>query len=331
MRLRRHRWTTATAAIGLCIVAGCGSGKDSIVVTGSSTVEPIAIAVSEKFATNNSDAQIVVDGPGTGDGFLLFCQGDADVNNASSKIKPEQVDECADNGIEFIELHIGNDGIAVMTNPANDSVDCVNLADLYALTGPESQGVNSWSAAQRLASQLGSATVLPDVALDVVGPGEESGTFVSYVELVIEHFADERGQDATTRPDYQSSADDNVIITGLQGSSTGLGWVGYAFAREATGVKILGVADGAGEDCVVPTDDSIADGTYAIARPLFIYVNKQRAEANPALASWVDYFLSDEGSDAVSEVGYVALPADQLELTRQVWQQRETGPQEVEP
>jgi phosphate transport system substrate-binding protein len=226
--------------------------------------------------------------------------------------------------VEFIELQVGNDGISMMTNEANDAIDCVTLADIYALTGPESQGVDNWSDAQDLATELGSTTELPDAPLDVVGPGEESGTFSSFVELVIEEFNEDRGEDATTRPDYQASGDDNVIIQGIQGSETSFGWVGFAFAKEAEGVKILDV-DG-GDGCVTPDDATIADGSYPVSRPLFIYVNKAKAEENPALAAWVDYYLG-EGIGAVSEVGYVDLSDEDLEATRSLWEARTTGAQ----
>src|SRR3546814_3136934 len=191
--------------------------------------------------------------------YTTLCRS---VNDASSKIKDEQIAACEDNGIEFIELQVGNDGIAVMTNEANDGVECLTFGDIYALAGPESQGIDSWNDAEALASELGSSTDLPDASLDIVGPGEESGTFASFVELVIEEFNEDRGAEATTRPDYQASADDNVIIQGIQGSDTSFGWVGFAFAAEAAesgGVKVLGV-DG-GDGCVVPTPERSEEHT----------------------------------------------------------------------
>jgi phosphate transport system substrate-binding protein len=303
---------------------GSSDLSGTIVVSGSSTVEPISIAVSEAFQEANPGVDISVDGPGTGDGFELFCNGETDVNDASSKIKDEQIASCEDGGVEFIELQIGNDGISLLTNEANDAIECVTLADIYALAGPESQGIDNWADAQDLATELGSSTELPDAPLNIVGPGEESGTFSSFVELVIEEFNEDRGQDATTRPDYQASADDNVIIQGIQGSDTSFGWVGFAFAKEAEGVKILDV-DG-GDGCVTPDDATIADGSYPVSRPLFIYVNKAKAEENPALAAWVDYYLGD-GVGAVSEVGYVDLSDEDLEATRALWEARTTGAQ----
>ena len=307
----------------LALLAGaCASDTETVVVSGSSTVEPISIAVAERFSDQRPSVSISVDGPGTGDGFELFCDGLTDINDASSKIKPEQIEDCEANGVDFVELQIANDGIAILTGEANDEVECLTFADLYALTGPESQGVDRWDDAEALAAELGSATDLPDAPLDIVGPGEESGTFASYIELVIEEFNEDRGADATTRPDYQASGDDNVILQGVQGSATSLGWVGFAFAFEADGVKVLEV-DG-GDGCVAPTAESIADGSYPVSRPLFIYVNAGKAEENPVLTDFVDVYL-DEAITSVSEVGYVDLADEDLAATRARWATRTTG------
>src|SRR3546814_3410689 len=114
-----------------------------------------------------------------------------------------------------------------MTNEANDGVECLTFGDIYALAGPESQGIDSWNDAEALASELGSSTDLPDASLDIVGPGAESGTFASFVELVIEEFNEDRGAGATSLPAYPASADDNVINQGIQGSDTSFGCVGF--------------------------------------------------------------------------------------------------------
>ncbi|MCZ7629099.1 MAG: substrate-binding domain-containing protein [Microthrixaceae bacterium] len=119
------------------VCASCGTpAVGNIVVSGSSTVEPITIAVAEKFAEIHDDVNVFVDGPGTGDGFELFCDGETDINDASSPIAPEQIETCARNGVEFIELRVGNDGIVMLTNAGNDAVDCLRVGDVYALVGP---------------------------------------------------------------------------------------------------------------------------------------------------------------------------------------------------
>lgn len=327
-----RRWTTylALPLAGALLLGACssdgGSSDDgasgSLVISGSSTVEPITTDVAEKFTKANAGINVAVDGPGTGDGFEMFCSGETDINDASSKVKAEQIEACEANGIEFIELRIGNDGIAVMTNEANEGVECLAIGDIYGLVGPESQGIDTWADADEIATEVGGNGDLPDDELSITGPGEESGTYASFVELALEDLAEERDQAAETRPDYQASPDDNVIIQGVQGSDTSFGWVGFAFAREAEGVKVLEVDEG--EGCVGPTDETIADNAYPLSRPLFIYVNAAKAEESETLASFVDFYLNDS-VDSVSEVGYVNLSVDSLAETQERWNSRTTG------
>lgn len=305
-----------------------------VFVTGSSTVEPISVAVAEAMESVHPDVLVDVEGPGTGDGFEKFCNGEADISDASRAIKPEEAEACAASGIEFIELKVAFDGISVLTNPANDAVECLTFADLYALVGPEAEGFDKWSDAQALASELGSSTELPDLDLEITAPGEESGTYDSFIELVFGDIAEARleagaiseDQAETTRPDYSSQADDNAIISGIEGADGSFGWVGFAFAEEAgDGVKELEI-DG-GEGCVAPSEDTIADGSYPISRPLFIYVNTTSLEENPAVGAYVDFYLG-EGIAQVSEVGYVALPDDQFAETTDAWESKTTGTRE---
>jgi len=294
-----------------------GSGGSAIRVSGSSTVEPISAANAQKFSSANPDVAISVEGPGTGDGFKLFCAGDTDISDASRAIKDSEAEACADAGVEYVELMVAIDGLSVVTSTDNGAVDCLGNEDLYALLGPESIGFDSWSDADALASELGAAHApYPAAELTVTGPGEESGTYDSFVELVLEDIADERSEDAVTRPDYVASANDNVIVEGIAGSPTSLGWIGYAFyINNADRLKAIAVEGDAG--CVAPTPATIADGSYPIARPLFIYVNTAKAAANPALVDYVNLYLSEEGLASVDESGYVRL-AD-YSATRSAW------------
>lgn len=303
---------------------GSGDLAGSIIVSGSSTVEPVSIAVAEKFNETNPGVDIKVDGPGTGDGFKLFCEGETDISDASRPIKDEEAAACEENGIEFIELVVGIDGLSVMTNTANDAVSCLSYADMYGLVGPESQGFSNWTDAQEIATELGSTTELPDAQLDIFAPGEESGTFDTFVEMVLEGFADDRGQDATSRPDYTASADDNVIVAGIQGSNASFGWVGYAFAESAENVKVLEVDDGE-SGCVAPTAETIAGGEYPLSRKLFIYVNVEKVDTKPELEAYVDFYTSDEGLAIAGEVGYVTLADDAITETQTRFADRTTG------
>jgi phosphate transport system substrate-binding protein len=293
----------------------------SINVSGSSTVEPISTAVAEALAASNPGFTYTVEGPGTGDGFKKFCAGETDISDASRKIKDEEAATCKAAGIDYVELKIAYDGMTVMTSPKNDAITCLSLADLYALIGPESTGFAKWSDAAALAKELGSNTTFPDAPLQITGPGEESGTFDSFVELAIKPTADARTQEANTRPDYTASPNDNAIIDGVAGSDTSLGWVGFAFAEENKDkVKELQVAKDVNGTCVAPSADTIGDASYPLSRSLYMYVNKAKAAANPAVVGYVDYYLADGTISSVLEtVPYVNLPADALAETRTAW------------
>jgi phosphate transport system substrate-binding protein len=300
----------------------------TLTISGSSTVEPITSLVAEDFQALNPDVEYTVDGPGTGDGFALFCNGETDISDASRAIKDEEAAACADKGIHYVELKVAIDGLSVITSPANEAVSCLSFLDLYALLGPESQGFDNWSDADDLAGELSSLegygdshAPYPDAALEVTAPGEESGTYDSFLEFAIDGIAGDREQDGVTRPDYTASGDDNVIIEGISGSDGSLGWVGFAFADESSdSVKSLEV-DG-GDGCVAPTPETIASGEYPMARPLFIYVNTDKEATNPAITAFVDYYLSEAGIAVVTEADYVALDADELAATRAAWDSR---------
>lgn len=285
-----------------------------VFISGSSTVEPISSLVADMFSDVESDIEVTVDGPGTGDGFKLFCEGETDISDASRQIKDSEKEACFENGINnIVELKVGIDGIAVMTGSDNTAVDCLTFGHLFDLIGPNGQGTKTWAEA---------SSDLPDEALTIFGPGEESGTFDSFVEIVLEDLAEEAGVEPTTRTDYNPSENDNVILQGIQSSTTSLGWVGFAFAVNAQDVKLLSI-DG-GDGCIAPTPETIASNEYPISRDLWIYVNADKAESNPAVAAYVDFYVTEGLAEATSEVGYVELtPEDQAE-TQSRWQNRTT-------
>ncbi len=316
----------ATAALSL-LAAACGGDSESgggsastgadltgaVFATGSSTVEPITALAGESFNAENPGVDITVEGPGTGDGFKKFCAGEADIANASRKIKDEEVQLCKDAGVEYVELAVASDALTVVTNVDNTAVSCLKLEDLYGLVGPESDGVATWSQA----SQFGATSQLPDAELKIFAPGQESGTYDSFVELALSKITEERlGEDPPkeTRT-FGGLADDNEIIRGIQSSPTSFGWVGFAFAEQA---EVREIEVDGGEGCVAPSAETVADGSYPLSRTLYIYVNTAKAAASPALQAFVTYYL-DNDEQFVTEAGYVALPADQLEASKAAW------------
>ena len=315
--------TTAAPSDGPTTTAAPGGDlSGSVVVSGSSTVEPITARVGEAFDAANPGVATSVEGPGTGDGFARFCAGETDISDASRPISDEEIALCAEGGIEYVELHIATDGMTVITNPANEAVTCLAFTDLYALVGPESEGFANWSDANDLAAELGAPNApYSDDALVVYGPGEESGTYDTFVEFVIADISEERlGEDNDfTRADYNASANDNVIVEGITENPTSLGWVGFAFFEANADVLKAIELDNGESGCVAPTVDTIASFEYPLSRPLFIYVKTNDLASRPELTAFVDYYLSDEGLAWVADAGYVQLPAADIEETRAAW------------
>jgi phosphate transport system substrate-binding protein len=314
-----------SAGVLVTTLAGSAVAQDasgSLDVHGSSTVALISNAVSEAFAAANPDWGYFVGDEGTGPGFNDFlCADNSDVADASRTIHDDEVTLCGENGVEFAELKIGYDGIAVITSPQNP-IECLNKDDLWALFGAESNGITTWQDAETFAHEMGSTTDFPDGDIAITAPGTESGTYSSFIDLALASAAEERGVDAATRdpvpPTYVGAANDLVIIQGVSQFPTSIGFVGLAYADSAGDtVKIVQVDEGDG--CVAASPETVADGTYALSRPLFIYPALNRLESNPAIAPWVDFYLSDEGIANVSGVGYVQLPAEELQATRDAW------------
>jgi phosphate transport system substrate-binding protein len=289
-------------------------------------VEPITARVAEAFGALNPGIAISVDGPGTSDGFVLFCDGETDVSDASRAIKDEEMETCQANGVDPIEIKVAIDGLSVLTSVNNEAVSCLAFSDLYALLGSESTGFTNWSDANDLAAEIGAPNApYPDAPLTITAPGEESGTFDSFIEIVLAGVAEERGTDENPRPDYVASGNDNVIIEGVSGNDTSLGWVGYAFFVENLDVVKALAVDGGDGACVEPTPETIASGEYPISRPLFIYVDNNKLESKPELTAFVDYYLSEDGLAEVGNAGYVDLTPEENDEWRANWEARNVG------
>jgi phosphate transport system substrate-binding protein len=334
--------TTGGSATGGSATTGSGGGDvtGSLAISGSSTVEPITSAIGAAFSDANPGVAISVDGPGTGDGIAQFCNGELDIADASRAIEDDEIATCQDNGVDFVELKVALDGLSVITSAQDTTIECLSFVDLWALLGPDSTGINNWSDASSIADDVaGTVTDLgavhtpyPDADLAITGPGEESGTFDFFNENVIAAVGTELGvEDAVVRPDYTASPNDNVIVEGIGQNPTSLGWVGFAFVEENLDtIKPIQVDGGGG--CIEPTAETIRSGEYPISRDLFIYVSTTAAQDNPAVAPFVDYYLSDAGIGSVlgteqGQVPYVPLAPEDLEASRTAWADMTTGAQ----
>ena len=198
-------------------------------------------------------------------------------------------------------------------------------------------GVTNWADASAAADEIAATvtdlgavnTPYPDLELTVTAPGEESGTYDSFVELALSPVGEALGvEEVAARLDYTASPNDNVIIEGISANPGSLGWVGFAFVEENLDVvRPIPVDGGAG--CVEPTAETIASGEYPIARDLYIYVSASKLAENPALEAFVDYYVNGAIFTLVGagegQVPYVALSAEDAAATQATWTARTTG------
>ncbi len=263
----------------------------TILADGSSTVGPITQAVAEEFTKIHPKVRIPVGISGSGGGFNKFCIGETDLSNASRAIKEVEMATCAENTVDYVELIVAFDGLAVVANPANDWVQCLTVAELEKIWGPESEGaVTNWSQVR---------DGFPDRELILYGPGVDSGTYDYFTDAI-------NGQEGASRGDFTPSEDDNVLVQGIAGDTSATGFFGLAYySANADRLKLLSVDDGTG--CVLPTEGTVNDGSYApLSRPLFFYVSTPAA-ARPEVSAFIEFYL-ETAKDIAADVGYVALP-----------------------
>jgi phosphate transport system substrate-binding protein len=284
-----------------------------IKVDGSSTVFPITEAVAEEFQKKNPGVRVTVGISGTGGGFKKFCAGETAISDASRPIKLSEVQQCIDNGIEYIELPVAFDGLAVMINPKNDWAGSMTVAELKKLWEPAAQRkITRWS-------QIRAGW--PDKEIHLFGPGTDSGTFDYFTEAIV-------GKSMASRGDYTASEDDNVLVQGIATDQLALGYFGLAYYEENKGrLKLVGINDENpknGDGPVLPSQETVIDNTYQpLARPIFIYVNKKAAN-RPEIQEFVKFYMTN-AAPLVTEVGYIPLQATVYELGLKRFDHRVAG------
>ncbi len=287
----------AGVACGEANSASTGSGdgvSGSLAIDGSSTVFPIAQAVAEDFQIENPDSQVSVGFAGTGGGFEAFCAGDTAISNASRPIEEDEIECLEKAGIGYTEFQIAVDGLAVVTHPDVDWVDCITFEELKAIYEPTSK-VSRWSDV---------SAEWPDEELKIFGPDPDSGTYDYFAETVADPEADE----PSTRDDMTQSADDNVLVQGVEGEEGSIGYFGFAYFQEnAERLKALEVDDG-DSGCVEPIAETVVSNEYPLSRPLYFYVAND-AMAEPVVSQFVTFWI-ENAAEYATAVGYVEAPSD---------------------
>jgi phosphate transport system substrate-binding protein len=303
-------------AVAVALAVGCGGGSSQqggvpagdIKVDGSSTVFVLSEAVAEEFTNAGNRARVTVGQSGTGGGFQKFCRGETDISDASRPIRPTELQACKAAGINFFEIPVAYDGIAIVVNPKADWISDITKEELQMLWAPQAQGkVMRWN--QVRASW-------PDREIHLFGAGVDSGTYDYFTEAIT-------GKEGASRGDFTSSEDDNVLVQGVAGDELALGFLPYAYYNEnKSRLKLVAVSAGKGP--VAPSFDTIRNGAYnPLSRPLFIYAS-EKSLARPEVQQFVDFYIANVGGLA-EEVGYVQLGDEGYRLVAEHFKKRQPG------
>lgn len=278
---------------------GSGNGEElsgEVLIDGSSTVAPVSEAAAELFMGENGGVQVSVATSGTGGGFERFCIGETDLSDASRPISDDEIGVCEENGIAYEQLTVANDALSVVVHPDNP-VNCLTVEQLNSIWAPEST-LASWSEIEGLEEDFGEA-------LDLYGPGTDSGTFDYFTDAI-------NGDEGAIRTDYTNiGEDDNTGVAGVEGSLGGMFFVGYTYYVENQDrVKALQI--NGGDDCVEPSEATVQDGSYTpLGRGLFVYAS-DAALAKPQVQAFLDFYIND--NDAITgAVGAIPLTPEQKE------------------
>ncbi|MDH4339578.1 MAG: PstS family phosphate ABC transporter substrate-binding protein [Thermoleophilia bacterium] len=278
------------------IAAGCAGGTSGGVITadGSSTVAPFTTKAAEDFRASGG-VDVTVGISGTGGGFERFCAGETDISDASRAIEDDEAANCAENGVEFVELQVATDALTNVVNLQNDWVTCLTVEQLNAIWKPGSK-VSNWNQVD---------PSYPDVPLKLYGAGTDSGTFDYFTDVI-------NGEEGASRSDFSATEDDNVTVQGVSGDEGALGYFGFSYFEENQDtLRALEVDGGAG--CVVPSVETAQDGSYSpLSRPLYMYVKTSALVDTEGLADFIRYTLENEQAIA-GEAQVVPLSQEQID------------------
>lgn len=317
-----QRYMVAACLMAALTAGACGGGTPSeqaadglsglIRVDGSSTVFPISEAIAEEFKRANPQVDISVGISGTGGGFQKFCRGETDISDASRPIRAAEMETCQKAGIEFIELPVAYDGLAITVNPKNSWAASVTTAELKTLWEPSAQGkIMRWSQVRK---------GWPDREIHLFGAGVDSGTFDYFTEAI-------NGKEKASRGDFTSSEDDNVLVQGVGGDELALGFIPLAYVEQNKDrLKLIPVDDAKadnGDGPISPSAETVRNGTYQpLSRPLFIYVARKAADRLEVQRFVESYFTQPE---LMREVGYVELTPQIYDLANAHFTERKVG------
>lgn len=324
--------SVAAAAAAVALATSPAAARDQIRIVGSSTVFPYSQAVAEEYANATGAKAPVVESTGTGGGMKIFCGGigpdHPDVTGASRAMKKSEWELCEANGVvDVTELQIGFDGLSIAVSRNNTHDWDLTEAEIFQALAAEvvvdgeikANPYKKWSEIN---------PNLPDSEIIVFGPPPTSGTRDAFVELAMHDGCNafpeikalassdkDRWNTVCSRmrqdgPFVEAGENDNLIVQRLNADSNVLGVFGYSFLYEnmdtLKAVKVEGTE---------PTFETIADNSYDIARPIFVYVKNAHRGVIPGMDEFLEEFVSEAAlgyGGYLAERGLTVMPADML-------------------
>ncbi len=312
----RDQWVNSNRAI----LSDMDESATAITMQPGKALQAIAIGsairvgqeVMEVLEFHNN--RFVIDVLGSSGGFRSWCATEAQLAevgrarsllvNASRPIKPAEIETCAAVGISPLAFRVGTDALAIVTSADNDFISGLTFAELRHVFS----GAARWSDIR---------ADFPDEPITLVIPGEDSGSFDYFVEEVLNGDAA-----ALLATEPIRSENDNQLVGSIKRDRYSIGFFGYAYyAKNREDLRIITL------DGVAPTAATVADGSYALARPLFIYSDAELMREHPQAADFISYYLSHV-KDVIDDVGYFAVPAEVMAQARHKWM-RATGAGEI--
>jgi phosphate transport system substrate-binding protein len=273
-------------------LTACAGDDEAILIDGSSTVTPFIAVAGQRFQ-EETGTEVSVATSGTGGGFVKFCNGETAIAMASRDIKDEEIEACAENGIEYGRITVSNDGLAISLNNDNDWAECLTVDELASMWRAE-EPVDNWADVRE---------GFPDEPIELYGPGHDSGTFDFFQEVIT---------GGGINPNYTDiGEDDNLAIEGTRNSVGASSFVPLSYIEESGGaVKAATITNDAGE-CVAPTVDSVQAGQYnPLGRELYVFPSSaalEREEVRDFLA-----YAFENQEEIALDANFVPLNATQV-------------------
>ncbi|TAH25909.1 MAG: PstS family phosphate ABC transporter substrate-binding protein [Cytophagales bacterium] len=285
----------------------------TIEIDGSSTVYPITEAVVEEFRVESPTVKVTIGVSGTGGGFKKFGRGEIAIANASRPIKPVEDSTCTAAGIEYIELPVAYDGLAIVVHKDNSWLNDITVKELKMIWEPSAQGkITKWNQVRK---------TWPNEEIHLLGAGTQSGTFDYFTEAIV-------GKAKACRGDYTASEDDNVLVQGVSTDKNAMAFFGIDYYEvNKDKLKLVPVNDendSNGKGAIAPSQESVKNGTYQpLSRPLFIYINKKFL-AQSEMKSFAKFYI-DNAQKLVGEAGYIPFSSEAYTLIGQRLEKQTTG------